>query len=296
MRLKKIFLKIILGFMTIVLIGQCTESKLTERKKRTTTLTLEETEISLHDWLSYYSWILENEGVVKANGVLPDSTAIEPEVWQYICNRSTKYSSDLYLPTEQPLGYFYSTCADFTTATKIFLESSLCPVLELPITGITYGQAIEFCKWRTNSVNKNPTKGLYKSVVTFRLPTEKEWHDLTKKFLTDNEINNGYYDSISDKYPKKRKNSTVICPNYNYKMIIPCESYTGKICVRAHYLTGKNALYDLFGNVSEMTSTKGIAKGGNYLTFANQCNIDSVQYYTKAETWLGFRCVIVKTE
>jgi hypothetical protein len=296
MRLKQVFLEIIIGSMTIVLIGQCTESKLTERKKSNTTLTLEETEISLHDWLTYYSWMLEHEGIVKANSVLPDSTAVEPEVWQYICYRSIKYSNDLHLPTEQPLGNFYSNCNDFSKATKIFPEPSLCPVLELPITGVTYGQAIEFCKWRTHSVNENPTKGLYKTVVTFRLPTEKEWHDLTKKFLTDNEMNKGYYDSISDKYPKKKKNSTVICPNYNYKMIIPCESYTGKICVRAHYLTGKNAPYDLFGNVSEMTSTKGIAKGGNYSTFANQCNIDSVQNYTKPEKWLGFRCVIVTNE
>jgi hypothetical protein len=42
-----------------------------------------------------------------------------------------------------------------------------------------------------------------------------------------------------------------------------------------------------------MTSIKGVSKGGNFGLYANQCNIDSIQNYTKPEKWLGFRCIII---
>jgi len=43
--------------------------------------------------------------------------------------------------------------------------------------------------------------------------------------------------------------------------------------------------------MSEMVSTKGIAKGGNFLLPLDSCKINMEQHYTKPEAWLGFRCV-----
>ena len=43
-----------------------------------------------------------------------------------------------------------------------------------------------------------------------------------------------------------------------------------------------------------MTAEKGDARGGNYLLYAKQCHVDSIQHYNKPENWLGFRCIAVK--
>ncbi len=45
------------------------------------------------------------------------------------------------------------------------------------------------------------------------------------------------------------------------------------------------------GNAAEMTSEKGIAKGGSYLQLAKECSPASVQKYDKPEKWLGLRLV-----
>ncbi|HET6224738.1 MAG TPA: hypothetical protein VFF27_00570 [Bacteroidia bacterium] len=48
------------------------------------------------------------------------------------------------------------------------------------------------------------------------------------------------------------------------------------------------------GNVAEMTSVKGIAKGGSYSQYAKDSYSGAINNYTKPEFWLGFRCVVVK--
>ncbi|WP_375561983.1 formylglycine-generating enzyme family protein [Bernardetia sp. OM2101] len=50
-------------------------------------------------------------------------------------------------------------------------------------------------------------------------------------------------------------------------------------------------LYNMFGNVAEMTSEKGIAKGGSFAHTLEECAADKVQTYDSPQAWLGFRCV-----
>jgi formylglycine-generating enzyme required for sulfatase activity len=160
-------------------------------------------------------------------------------------------------------------------------EPGLCPFLRFPITGITYEQAEEFCKWRT--------KVLGNGKIEFRLPSESEWKNFAVIGLSPDEKKNGYRDSIYSNG----------CPMYNYKYSNPCERFLNaglelprQIGV-VRFMKDKNGAFDVFGNVSEMTNIKGIAKGGNYKTFANQSNVDSIQKYNKPEIWLGFRCISI---
>ncbi|PIY12828.1 MAG: hypothetical protein COZ18_01160 [Flexibacter sp. CG_4_10_14_3_um_filter_32_15] len=44
-------------------------------------------------------------------------------------------------------------------------------------------------------------------------------------------------------------------------------------------------------NVAEMTSEKGIAKGGSFAHTLEECAADRVQIYDSPQAWLGFRCV-----
>jgi len=48
-------------------------------------------------------------------------------------------------------------------------------------------------------------------------------------------------------------------------------------------------LWNLQGNVAEMTSVKGIAKGGSCNHPASEAYNNKSQEYTKPEIWLGFR-------
>lgn len=45
-------------------------------------------------------------------------------------------------------------------------------------------------------------------------------------------------------------------------------------------------------NVAEMTSKKGIAKGGSFYHSLEESAADSVQFYDSPQAWLGFRCVV----
>lgn len=57
-------------------------------------------------------------------------------------------------------------------------------------------------------------------------------------------------------------------------------------------------VYDMIGNVAEMTAQKGIAKGGSWAHRLNESSISSELYYEEPTSWLGFRCIceVVKVE
>jgi hypothetical protein len=48
-------------------------------------------------------------------------------------------------------------------------------------------------------------------------------------------------------------------------------------------------LYDMIGNVSEMISEKGKAKGGSWNSYISECYIDQVQEYESRNPEVGFR-------
>ncbi|WP_187264102.1 SUMF1/EgtB/PvdO family nonheme iron enzyme [Pontibacter beigongshangensis] len=50
-------------------------------------------------------------------------------------------------------------------------------------------------------------------------------------------------------------------------------------------------IYDLIGNVAEMTAEKGIAKGGSWAHLMQYAQIKNVQKYEEPRIWLGFRSV-----
>jgi len=238
----------------------------------------DDTEITVSDWFAYYSWLINNEGIVSAQKVLPDSNAIEPDVWQAFKNPQREFS---YSPARHailPIGYFKINCNDSLNNKYGNSWGQCCAYLLLPITGITYEQAVDFCKWKT--------KWRGDSIMTYRLPTLQEWKNIALESLNVKEKKSAIKDSLSKKG----------CPNFNYKYKTNCDwfvknniSTSRKLIVAA--ISSNNKGYDFFGNVSEMTLEKGFAKGGNYMMYAKQCHVDSVQKYTKPEKWLGFRCV-----
>ena len=51
-------------------------------------------------------------------------------------------------------------------------------------------------------------------------------------------------------------------------------------------------IYNLFSNVSEMTSKRGLAIGSNFKSVNSANDSSTPTYsYSQGEDWLGFRCV-----
>jgi uncharacterized protein (TIGR02145 family) len=242
---------------------------------------IDQTEVDMGSWLSYYSWVLIHEGFNEAQKILPDSTAIEPELWNYIRSKSSNFISKLGSHTLQPIGYFAKNCDEcLHFGERLRKWRGFCPMLDFPVTGLTFEQVTRFCEWRTKVQGDNK--------FTFRLPSPTEWKVLALNGLSEAEQEKGLRDSINNKK----------CSYYNFQLVCNCgnENYQGKLNALGMYEPEKNGVFDLFGNVSEMTSVKGIAKGGNFTLHANQCHVDSMQKYVKPEIWLGFRCIAVKND
>ena len=156
-----------------------------------------------------------------------------------------------------------------------------------PVVGISYEQAVEYCKWETDTVAKQyekikNKKGLPKKFV-FRLPTKDEWQIAATASLSYQTEPYGFENIIS-----KDNLCKVVCKEYSaiYNL-----NNDAKMC-SAYY--GSPNIYNLLnmtGNVAEMVSEKGIAMGGSWKNPLDECKVNSEQKYTKPTNWIGFRVV-----
>jgi formylglycine-generating enzyme required for sulfatase activity len=173
---------------------------------------------------------------------------------------------------------------------------------DYPVTGISYEQAIEFCKWRTYAANQ----GIYfkenkikdfashrndKFPIRFyyRLPTKAEWEEIARGKYSTTDFPYGYPDIYTIWRGKKQR-----AFNCYY------ESKERQDSIRVFYTAptksffkNSSGVYNIIGNVAEMVSERGTAKGGSFLYHIDSCKITLDQHYSKPERWLGFRCVAV---
>ncbi|MEM6805586.1 MAG: SUMF1/EgtB/PvdO family nonheme iron enzyme, partial [Bacteroidota bacterium] len=133
-----------------------------------------------------------------------------------------------------------------------------------PITLIDYKQAKNYCEWRSNVVSEK--LGVE---VIYRLPTPREW------------------EMIAHEIWKKKEGRQIRSLSRLRKYLLKADE--------SYYLQSreypKNLVYDLFSNVSEMTATKGIAKGGSNFVLLKQESLKTDVKYRQPNKYLGFRCV-----
>lgn len=144
-----------------------------------------------------------------------------------------------------------------------------------PVAGISYQQAQSYCKWRSDRVNEryaiyhaqNPNDKSIPKKMTYRLPTPEEWDQF----------------SIID---------SIYLPNTNKKRRIS-KKQTKSLFTNIVMMNPPNSigLYDLDGNMSEMTSKKGLAKGEHWAQQYIKTSGKDLKY-SKPESWIGFRCVV----
>ncbi|HTL81990.1 MAG TPA: SUMF1/EgtB/PvdO family nonheme iron enzyme [Bacteroidia bacterium] len=258
-------------------------------------------EISLGDWLAFvykttYNWDNEAFETGRKDSLMPD-TNILPEKYRLIIrlfNRldfdnapaSTKwhlfYGNNTYAETFQlPV-----TKAEWDNDT---LKKHIEKYVELPVVGISYWQAQQYCAWRATEMmkEKNVIDGGWK--VKGRLLTLDEW----TKFQY--EIGPRYDSNKTDQIDTINKTG---CYLLNIKTDKPCESllegwkiYGGGTVAVFSFNPDNLGLYQMFGNVSEMLQEEGKAVGGSYLNYGNECRTANIISYSAPQPWLGFRCV-----
>ena len=174
---------------------------------------------------------------------------------------------------------------------------------DYPVVGISLKQAMAFCQWKTDQVNKMLAKSGAAYTITVRLPTSNEWEsaafdlDKTRSLFSKSKNYNCNFGPINDK--------GLAIKGYKddgYFYTAPVKSYP----------TGPFGLYDMKGNVSEWTSTgrdeisrvevkpdkqktSFVVKGGGWDSTPFYLQPGVCQFFAaqEAHCYLGFRYVII---
>ncbi len=151
-----------------------------------------------------------------------------------------------------------------------------------PAVCVSYEGAKAYCEWLTKQYNLQ-RKRTYTQVV-FRLPTEKEWRTAA---------GSGDAKAITP-FPNNQIQNSDKCYLGNIRTSKDRFFDDGgfhQVKVNS-YQPNKLGLYNTFGNVSEMTSTKGTALGGSWFDLFEDCTFDKKQQYSTPMPTVGFRVVM----
>jgi formylglycine-generating enzyme required for sulfatase activity len=151
-----------------------------------------------------------------------------------------------------------------------------------PVVCISYEGAKAYCEWLTKQYNLQ-RKRTYTQVV-FRLPTELEWKTAA---------GSGDPKAITP-FPDNQIKSCDKCYRGNIRPSKDRFFDDGgyhQVKVKS-YDPNKLGFYNTFGNVSEMTGTKGTALGGSWFNLFEECTFDKIQSYSTPDPTVGFRVVM----
>jgi formylglycine-generating enzyme required for sulfatase activity len=156
-----------------------------------------------------------------------------------------------------------------------------------PVVGISYQQAVNYCKWRSDYVSKYfndvlSKKSKYKQFrnqtvrFEFSLPDEKTW-ELAAAGGLDPHL------EIFGQHHTLGKTNLPI-----FKVL----EQKGKSEPAFIFDNPPNewGFYNMVGNVAEMVAEAGRSKGGSFAHYLDECAILKTIIYTQPEKWLGFRC------
>ena len=193
---------------------------------------------------------------------------------------------------------------------------------DYPALDMTHEAATAYCEWLTFQYNNQPTRKYKK--VKFRLPERKEWTMAAlgyKEFqsweLSENKITalaqSGRKKSVASTYELNQyvvdypwalrdfglRNSirnNVECYLANVKAAdeVTCpagikgDGFTLTSPVGT-YFANEMGLFDVIGNVAEMTNLNGIAMGGSWNHAPDESTITSINRYDGSDIAVGFR-------
>lgn len=160
-----------------------------------------------------------------------------------------------------------------------------------PVVNITQEAAQAYCAWQTENYNLQPERQFNK--VVFRLPLEWEWifaayplpnHTLpwygtlpyTNPIGKPALCNIKYHD-----YYEIEKDDAANYDGDGYPYTVPVKAYA----------PNRRGLYNVIGNVAEMTAS-GKIKGGSWDSFLADCAVNKLQTYSLPDPRVGFRVLM----
>ena len=150
-----------------------------------------------------------------------------------------------------------------------------------PIVNVSFEAAEAYCLWLTQQYNMQ-RKRKYTQVL-FRLPTEKEWLAAA--------TSNGKYPVTGFPEGKVKNEKDCYLVNFNPEkyMYVDGSFYTATV---DSYQYNELGFFNMFGNAAEMTTKKGIAKGGSWYNSFEESSFKNTIKYTGADPGIGFRIVM----
>lgn len=150
-------------------------------------------------------------------------------------------------------------------------------ILDFPISGISYENAQAYCQWRTKRYKNNTTHT--KKGIRFELPDSAVLPPFTTRYK-------------QNKWKRKVPLANLKGLHYEVRRDAPSRRVhetigVGPVKTRS-FAQNMYGVYDLYGNVAEMSRKKGIAYGGSYLNTPTELKTTT---YSTPQPWLGFRCV-----
>ncbi|HEU4716224.1 MAG TPA: SUMF1/EgtB/PvdO family nonheme iron enzyme [Bacteroidia bacterium] len=304
--MKKNILLAVLPFV-LLLLSAGNDPKLPKLKSATvaingTQIMIDQGEVSMADWFTFIyktAYDEKNDGFnqVRYDSLMPD-TNILPQKYRFLVRMFAKLDNFygnggtdkwrwFFGDNTYTLGFFIPVSESVWGVDS--LKTKIKNYMKLPVVAITYSQAQEYIAWRAQlaSAEKKVADDGWK--VKGRLMTKEEWQNMATslgpRFATNN---TAQIDTVNTKG----------CYLLNIRTDKPCESVLegrkvfgeGAVGVFS-YNPDRNGLYNIFGNVAEMTQEEGIAIGGSYADYGIMCNASKTVSYSKPEPWLGFRCV-----
>jgi formylglycine-generating enzyme required for sulfatase activity len=266
------------------------------------TLFMDARETTLADWYNFLAFVKEDISEDSASALLPDTTLIYPAMRPLIKNAWASLYEEIDCPGKDRFERPVVSDKVYRKSKKInvplFLSCTEVPdeFWDYPITGISYQQVQEYIAWKNSLVRKANENWV------FRLPSPADWRKVARlayeKSIHQYKSNLKEYEQI---YTLTGRNNGG-CLLLNIRNDSPCETdliqaarYSrGGLFPSRSFSPNILGIYNLQGNVSEMTSIRGVAAGGNYSLSMEEAHFGSVQSYAKPESWLGFRCVAQK--
>jgi formylglycine-generating enzyme required for sulfatase activity len=246
-------------------------------------MALKETEVTIGEYLFFIEKIVADSSTAYSSFFIPSAPCILADFVDL------KVEDD---SVERSIPWFDQQAFH----KKYDSEKDQYMIYNKPITGLSFEQATGYANWCTSYFNDyNMVRGI-DAKYSFRLPSPSEFEKFATLGMTkcyEKKKPEDRDKTIQQLRECKNEKKCALC-NYANKEI--CESNTKLISKFGNELYPVGVFFpncfgamDLQGNAAEMTSDKGIAKGGSYLQPASECLPEAVQNYTEPQPWLGFR-------